>query len=230
MLDFFFLFANEKQADAVLDGPVGQKLLSKTTDKGLVGLVFLENGFRNITNSKHPITRVEDIQGLKLRVMQSPVFVESVQQLGANPTPLAFSELYSALETKTVDGQENPCPIVETAKFAEVQKYYSVTNHVYNSFVLTASKKWWDKLNPAEQKIVRDSAMETREFHRKLNREVNSKCIAALQAQKMQVNYLSPEEMAHMQDKVKGVIDKFGKDFDQALLKEFLAAIKNAPK
>ena len=96
MLDFFFIFSNEKQADAVLDGPVGQKLLAKNLDKGLVGLAFLENGFRNITNNKRPITRSEDIQGLKIRVMQSPVMIESIQQLGANPTPLAFSELYTA--------------------------------------------------------------------------------------------------------------------------------------
>ena len=230
MLDFFFIFSNEKQADAVLDGPVGQKLLAKNLDKGLVGLVFLENGFRNITNNKRPIARPEDIQGLKIRVMQSPVMIESIQQLGANPTPLAFSELYTALETGTVDGEENPCPIVESAKFAEVQKFYSVTNHVYNSFVLTASKKWWDKLNPAEQKIVTDAALETRAYHRKLNREVNAKCIAALQAQKMQVNQVAPAEMARMRDKTKGVIDKLGKDFDQALLKEFLAAIDAASK
>ncbi len=230
MLDFFFIFSNEKQADAVLDGPVGQKLLAKNLDKGLVGLVFLENGFRNITNNKRPISRPEDIQGLKIRVMQSPVMIESIQQLGANPTPLAFSELYTALETGTVDGEENPCPIVESAKFAEVQKFYSVTNHVYNSFVLTASKKWWDKLNPAEQKIVTDASLETRAYHRKLNREVNAKCIAALQAQKMQVNQVAPAEMSRMRDKTKGVMDKFGKDFDQALLKDFLAAIDAASK
>ena len=111
-----------------------------------------------------------------------------------------------------------------------MQKYYSVTNHVYNSFVLTASKKWWDKLNPAEQKIIADAALETRAYHRQLNRDVGAKCIAALQAQKMQVNQVAPAEMTRMRDKVKGVVDKLGKDFDQALLKEFLAAIESAPK
>jgi tripartite ATP-independent transporter DctP family solute receptor len=230
MLDFFFLFSDEKQADIVLDGPVGQKLLAKTQDKGLVGLVFLENGFRNITNNKRPITRSEDIQGLKIRVMQSPVFIESMQQLGANPTPLAFSELYTALETGTVDGQENPFAIIESAKFAEVQKFLSVTNHVYNSFVLTASKKWWDKLNPAEQKLVREAALETREYQRKTNRELNAGYLAALQSQKMQINTVSTAELARMRDKVRGVADKFGKDYDQALLKEFQAAIDAATK
>ena len=230
MLDFFFLFSSEKQADAVLDGPVGQKLLAKTQEKGLVGLAFLENGFRNVTTNKRPITRLEDLQGLKIRVMQSPVFIESLQQLGANPTPLAFSELYTALETSTVDGQENPCAIVETSKFTEVQKFYSITNHVYNSFVLNASKKWWDKLNPSEQKIIRDAALETRDYHRKVSRENDAKCVANLQAQKMQVNKLVPAELSRMREKVKSVVDKFGKEYDPALLKEFMAAIDAAAK
>ena len=230
MLDFFFLFSSEKQADAVLDGPVGQKLLAKTQEKGLVGLAFLENGFRNVTTNKRPITRLEDLQGLKIRVMQSPVFIESLQQLGANPTPLAFSELYTALETSTVDGQENPCAIVETSKFTEVQKFYSITNHVYNSFVLNASKKWWDKLNPSEQKIIRDAALETRDYHRKVSRENDAKCVANLQAQKMQVNKLAPAELSRMREKVKTVVDKFGKEYDPALLKEFMAAIDAAAK
>lgn len=230
MLDFFFLFTDEKQADSVLDGPVGQKFLSKTMDKGLVGLVFLENGFRNITNNKRPITRMEDIQGLKIRVMQSPVFIESMQQLGANPTPLAFSELYTALETGTVDGQENPYAIIETSKFAEVQKYLSVTNHVYNSFVLTASKKWWDKLTPAEQKVVRDAALETRAYQRKINRELNAGYLTALQSQKMQINKLSSEELVRMREKVRPVADKFGKGYDQSLFTEFQAAIEAATK
>lgn len=225
MLDFFFLFSDEKQADAVLDGPVGQKLLAKTMDKGLVGLVFLENGFRNMTNNKRPITRLEDVQGLKIRVMQSPVFIESIRLLEANPTPLAFSELYTALETGTVDGQENPCVMIESSKFPEVQKYYSVTNHVYNSFVLTASKKWWEKLSAEEQKIVREAALETRAYQRKLNREVNASCVAQLQAQKMQINTVPQAEMSRMSEKVRPVIEKYSKEYDQQLLKEFFAAI-----
>ena len=230
MLDFFFLFTDATQADKVLDGPVGQKLLAKTQDKGLIGLVFLENGFRNITNNKRPITRLEDIQGLKIRVMQSPVFIESVQQLGANPTPLAFSELYTALETGTVDGQENPFAIIESSKFPEVQKYLSITNHVYNSFVLTASKKWWDKLNPAEQKIVREAALETRAYERKINRDLNAGYLAALQSQKMQINTVSVAELTRMRNKVSNVMQKFSKDYDPVLLKEFMAAIDAATK
>lgn len=230
MLDLFFLFSDVKQADEVLDGPVGQALLAKMSDKNLVGLAFLENGFRNMTNSKRPITRLEDIQGLKLRVMQSPVYLESVQLLGANPTPLAFSELYTALESSIVDGQENPCSVIESSRFSEVQKYYSVTNHVYAAFVLTASKRWFDKLNAAEQKIVRDAAIEVRAYERKLSREADAACVASLKAQKMQVNELPPAEMTRMKDKMRPVIEKFGKDYDQALFKQFIAAIDKASK
>jgi TRAP-type transport system periplasmic protein len=229
MLDFPFLITSEKQADAVLDGPFGQKLLALGGAKALVPLVFLENGFRHLTNNKRPIARLEDIKGLKIRVMQSPVFIETVQQLGANPTPLAFSELYSALETGTVDGQENPFAIIETSKFAEVQKYLSLTSHVYNSFVLTASKRWWDKLNATEQAIVRAAAIETREYQRKVNRDLNSTYVAELQ-KRMQINNVPAAELARMRERVRGVAEKFAKEYDPALLKEFYAAVESSAK
>ena len=116
----------------MLDGPVGDKVRNKLQEKGLVGLVYWENGFRNLTNSKRTITKMEDMQGIKLRVMQNNVFLTSFQTLGANAIPLAFSELFSALETKTVDGQENPFNTILSSKFYEVQKYMTVTNHVYS--------------------------------------------------------------------------------------------------
>ena len=197
-----FLISNTKEADALLDGPVGQKVMDKLQDKGLVGLAYWENGFRNLTNSKHAVTKVEDMSGIKLRVMQNNVFLDTFKQLGANAIPLPFSELFSALETKTVDGQENPFNTILSSKFYEVQKYLSITNHVYSPWIVTVSKKWWDGLSKTEQKILLDAAGASRDFERKDTREEGAKALADLKAKGMQVNELSAAEIARMRDKL----------------------------
>ncbi|WP_374672998.1 TRAP transporter substrate-binding protein [Ideonella sp.] len=197
-----FLINNVREADALLDGPVGQKVMARLPEKGLVGLVYWENGFRNLTNSKRPVTKAEDLDGIKLRVMQNNVFLDSFRSLGANAVPLPFSELFSALETKTVDGQENPYNTILSSKFYEVQKYLSVTNHVYSPWIVLVSKKWWDTLSTAEQKILKDAAVASRDFERKDTREEAGRALAELKAKGMQVNELSPAEAARMRDKL----------------------------
>ena len=197
-----FLFNNVKEADAVLDGPIGEKVKAKLQDKGLVGLVYWENGFRNLTNSKRAVTRLEDLDGVKLRVMQNNVFLESFKSLGANAVPLPFSELFSALETKTVDGQENPYNTILSSKFFEVQKYLTVTNHVYSPWIVTVSKKWWDQLSKDEQKILMDAAKVSRDFERQDTRAEAAKALGELKAKGMQINELSPAETARMRDRL----------------------------
>ncbi|MEK8029008.1 TRAP transporter substrate-binding protein [Pseudaquabacterium rugosum] len=197
-----FLFNSAKEADAVLDGPVGQKVMARLQDKGLVGLTYWENGFRNLTNSKRPVQKLEDMAGVKLRVMQNEVFLNSFKSLGANAVPLPFSELFSALESRTVDGQENPFNTILSSKFYEVQKYLSVTNHVYSPWIITVSKKWWDGLSKDEQKVLLDAAAKSRDFERKDTREEAAKAVAELKAKGMQINELSPAEVARMRDKL----------------------------
>ncbi len=197
-----FLFNTGKEADAVLDGPIGQKVLDKLPEKGLVGLVYWENGFRNLTNSKRPVTKFEDLDGIKLRVMQNNVYLDSFKLLGANAVPMPFSELFGALETKAVDGQENPFNTILSSKFYEVQKYLSVTNHVYSPWVMMASKKWWDTLSKAEQKVLMDAAKASRDFERKDTRAEAAKAVADLKAKGMQVNELPAAEVARMRDKL----------------------------
>jgi tripartite ATP-independent transporter DctP family solute receptor len=197
-----FLFNNVKEADAVLDGPVGQKVMDKLQDKGLVGLAYWENGFRNLTNSKRPVTKLEDLNDVKLRVMQNNVYLDSFKILGANAVPMPFSELFSALETKTVDGQENPYNTILSSKFYEVQKYLSVTNHVYSPWIVTVSKKWWDGLSKTEQKILLDAARVSRDFERKDTRDEAAKALGDLKAKGMQVNELSVVETNRMRDKL----------------------------
>jgi len=197
-----FLVSNTKEADALLDGPIGKKVMDKLPEKGMVGLAYWENGFRNLTNSKRPVAKLEDLDGVKLRVMQNNVFLDSFKSLGANAVPLPFSELFSALETKTVDGQENPYNTILSSKFYEVQKYLSVTNHVYSPWIVTVSKKWWDGLSKDEQKILQDAANLSRDFERKDTREEAGRALADLKAKGMQINELTPAESARMRDKL----------------------------
>jgi len=220
-----FLISNAKEADALLDGPIGDKIRAKLQDKGLVGLAYWENGFRNLTNSKRAITKVEDLDGIKLRVMQNNVFLSSFKTLGANAVPMAFSELFSALETNTVDGQENPFNTILSSKFYEVQKYMTVTNHVYSPWIVLVSKKWWDQLSKDEQKILSDAAKLSRDFERKDTREEASKAVADLKAKGMQVNELPPAESARMRDKLTRVYAQIGADIGMDLWNETQAEL-----
>jgi tripartite ATP-independent transporter DctP family solute receptor len=197
-----FLFNTAKEADTVLDGPIGQKVMDKLQEKGLVGLAYWENGFRNLTNSKRPVTKLEDLDGIKLRVMQNEVYLDSFKLMGANAIPLPFSELFSALETKTVDGQENPYNTILSSKFYEVQKYLSVTNHVYSPWIMTVSKKWWDQLSKDEQKVLLDAAKASRDFERQDTREEAAKAVADLKAKGMAVNDVAPQEVNRMREKL----------------------------
>jgi tripartite ATP-independent transporter DctP family solute receptor len=215
-----FLFNNAKEADALLDGPVGEKVKAKLEAKGLVGLVYWENGFRNLTNSKRPVTRMEDLAGIKLRVMQNNVFLDTFKSLGTNPVPMAFSELFSALETNTVDGQENPFNTILSSKFYEVQKYLTVTNHVYSPWIVLASKKWWDQLSPAEHKVLLDAARASRDYERKDTREEAARAVADLKAKGMQVNELSPAETARMRAKLTQIYGSIGNEVGMDLWTE----------
>jgi TRAP-type transport system periplasmic protein len=215
-----FLFNNAKEADAILDGPIGSRVMDKLQPKGLVGLAYWENGFRNLTNSKRPVTKMEDLDGIKLRVMQNNVYLDSFKTLGANAIPLPFSELFSALETKTVDGQENPYNTILSSKFYEVQKYLSVTNHVYSPWIVTASKKWWDGLSKDEQKILLDAAKAARDSERKDTRDEGAKALADLKAKGMQINELPPAEAGRMRDKLTKVNATIAADVGMDLWKE----------
>jgi TRAP-type transport system periplasmic protein len=197
-----FLFNSVQEADAILDGPIGQKVMDKLQEKGLVGLVYWENGFRNLTNSQRPVNKLEDMAGIKLRVMQNNVYLDSFKTLGANAVPMPFSELFGALETKTVDGQENPYNTILSSKFYEVQKFLSITNHVYSPWIVLVSKRWWDQLNKAEQKVLMDAAIASRDFERKDTRAEAAKALDELRAKGMQINQLPASESARMRDRL----------------------------
>jgi TRAP-type transport system periplasmic protein len=225
LLDFPFIVSTPQQADALTDGQVGKLLFAKLPEKGLVGLAFWDLGFRNVTNSKRPISRVEDFEGLKLRVIPNPVFLETFKTFKANPVPMPFAELYSALETKAVDGQENPFAVILSNKIFEVQKFLSVTNHVYTANTILISKIFWDRCSPAEQKLLQDAALEARDYERKLSREAAQKALGELKAKGMQVNQIAPAEIARMREMVRPVYDKFTAAYDPAVVKAFRAEL-----
>jgi tripartite ATP-independent transporter DctP family solute receptor len=229
-LDLPFLFNNEKEADAVVDGPVGKQFLERLPAKGVIGLSWYEHGFRNLTNSKRPVAKLEDIQGLKVRVQQNAVAVDTFNALGANAVPMPFTELYSALEQKTVDGQENPYSSIETSKFYEVQKHLSVTKHNYTPLILLLSKKFWDTLSADEKKILQDSATEAAVYQRKANREFNERSLQALKAAGMQVTTIAPAEMDRIRAKVQPVVDKYSKQVGEPLVKALYSEIEKVRK
>jgi TRAP-type transport system periplasmic protein len=226
VFDLPFMFTNYREVDAVMDGPVGTRLLEKLKDKGLIGLGYWDHGFRNITSAKRPINKMEDISGLKVRVIQIPIFIDTFSALGANPVPLPFPELYTALETGTVDGQENPFASIETSKFYEVQKYAATTGHVYNPLVAIFSKKVWDKLSEDERRIVQEAATEAGLYERKVSREANEKSMQTLRGEGMQITELSSEEIDRMRQKVKPVTDKYTQSIGPDLVAEVQAEIQ----
>lgn len=225
VLDFPFLFNNEQEAEKVLDGATGQKLLDKLPAKNLIGLGFWENGFFNATNSKRPITKYEDFSGLKFRAVQAKISQETIKALGANPVPLAVPELYTALETRTVDGQGTPSAVIAALKLNEVQKYLSLTKHTYGAFIPLVSKKFWDSLPPADQAILRAAALETRSYQRSIAREQAKSAEASMAAKGLLVNDITPAERKRMRDKVKPVWDMFAKDVGTDLVTEVTGQI-----
>jgi TRAP-type transport system periplasmic protein len=220
LVDLPFLFESPKEADAVMDGPFGKALADKLPEKGLVGLAYWELGFRQLTNSRRPVTTVDDIAGLKIRVVQSPIYVDLFNALGANAVAMPFTELYTALETGAVDGQENPAPSILTAKLNEVQEYLTLTRHTYNPQIVLVSRKFWDGLNGDEQKLLQEAAAEARAYQRAVSREQDGKALETLKAEGMEVSELSAEEMAKFREKAKPVADRYAAQVDPALVQQ----------
>ncbi|WP_284308910.1 TRAP transporter substrate-binding protein [Hydrogenophaga electricum] len=187
IVDIPFLFRDYDHARKVMDGPIGQDLLKKMTAKGIVGLAWTENGFRHITNSKRAINSAEDARGLKLRTMENKVHMEGFKTFGVLPTPMAWPEVFTALQQGTVDGQENPIPVILSNKLSQVQKYLSLTNHVYSPAVLVLSPSVWNKLSDADKGVFQEAARKAAVVQRKKVNDDESVAVAELRKDGMQV-------------------------------------------
>lgn len=230
LLDLPFIFDSIDTARAVVDGPFGTMLLNKLPEKGIIGLAYYENGFRNITNSKHPVTKLEDLNGIKLRVIANPVFINVFNSLGANPVPMAMSEVYTALETKAVDGQENSVSVIRAAKLYEVQKYLSLTNHCYNPNLVQVGKKFWDKLSSDEKKILQEAALESRGYQRTVSVAQSAEALDDMKEKGMQINDVSAAELERMRQKTATVTEKILSEYNQESVKLFLSEIDRLKK
>ena len=187
IFDIPFMFKDTAHAYRVLDGKTGQEMLDKLGEFGMKGLAYWDNGWRELTNNKHPVKTPADVKGLKIRTTGSPAHIEAFKLLGANPVPMPLAELFTALEMKTVDGQEHPLGVLWSAKLYEVQKHLSLTNHAYSALVLVMNKAKYDALPPAHQKALVEAAREAGQYQRKLNNDNMAKIVADVKKAGMQV-------------------------------------------
>ena len=187
IVDIPFLFRDYDHARKVMDGPIGQDILSKFPSKGIIALGWTENGFRHMTNNKRPIVKPADASGLKMRTMENKVHMDGYRTFGILPTPMAFPELFGALQQGTVDGQENPIPVILASKFAQVQKHLSLTGHVYSPALLLMAPRTWTKLTEADKKVFTDAAKKAGAAQRKKVNDDENSGIAQLEKDGMTV-------------------------------------------
>ncbi|MEN9781013.1 MAG: hypothetical protein RL014_2161 [Pseudomonadota bacterium] len=223
--DLPFIFSDFKEADLILDGAIGRKLLDKLPEKNLIGLCYFENGFRHVTNSRRAITRAEDLKGLKIRTIQNPVFVDIFNTLGANATPMPFTEVFAALESRAIDGQETPYSNIFGNKFYEVQKHVSNTGHIYGAAVVLVGKKFWDQLSSAEQKVMQESCNQARDYERAYNRALDPKLLDQIKAKGATYTEIPAAERARMREMLKPVYDKYARNLGEDVVRQTLAEL-----
>lgn len=197
-----FMFSSPAQAFKLLDGPLGKELAGKSAEKGMIVLGYWDNGIRHMTNSKRPITKVEDMAGLKMRTPPDAVLVDIMQALGAEAQQIKFAELYVALQQGVVDGQENPLVNIHSSKLYEVQKHLALTSHMFQMTPFVMSKRTWDRLAEADRKIVQDAATEATALQRKLSQEADDKLLADLKSKGVQVTTVDKSAFAKATAKV----------------------------
>lgn len=217
-IDLPFLFRSPEHAYKVLDGPIGQGLFAEMEKQGWKGLAWAERGFRNLTNSKKAVNSPDDVKGLKIRVMQNPVYVDSFKALGANAVPMAWTEALTALQQGTVDGQENPLNVIVAFKLNESQQHMAITRHAYAPAPIIMSMVTWKKLNAEQQKAVMKAAQEAAVYERAFNNASEKLWVKELEGKGMKV---TTPDLKPFLDAVKPVYDaytpKFGKDFIAAI-------------
>jgi tripartite ATP-independent transporter DctP family solute receptor len=204
VINYPFLFKDYPQVDKVLDGPLGQQILDSLQSSGFKGLCFSENGFRNLTNNKRAVKSPAELQGLKIRVMSSALHKSIWQTLGANPTPMPWP-IYTELEQGVIDGQENPLWVLEVYKFYEIQKFLSLTRHVYSPHIDVASLTWWQTLMPEQQSLIQKTIYEAALYQRKENRAKNAARLQLLKDKGMQVE--DQPDLTAFRAKVAGLKD-----------------------
>lgn len=224
--DFPYMFTNFEQAYKALDGKLGELVSASLEKKGFHVLAYLENDFRGFSNSKKKIEHPSDLKGLKLRVPQSPVLVEWMKTEGASPTIMPYNEVYSAIQTGVVDGQDNGLLLSYTHKIFEVNNFYTLSNHIYCPSPLIISTSIWEQMSPEQQKLMTDCAIEVRDYQRKLNEEYRANFEKEAKAKGIQITELTDAEMKEFVDSAKKVWPKFEKEIDPEIYKAMVEVAK----
>ncbi len=225
VLNLPYLFSSREQWYGILDGPLGDDLLMRLEPHGLKGLAFLENGIRHVTNNVRPINKPEDLKGIKIRLMQNPVFIATFESLGSLTTATPWSELYSALQQNVVDAQENPVANIYNGKLYEVQEYLSFTAHTYDPNVYFINKRFFNRLPDEYQSLVKEAALEVAAWQRSEAVKAETALLEKLQ-QDMQINNVSPEEIARFREKVSNVYQDQASAIGKDVVEKWLDAVK----
>ena len=225
VINYPFLFKNHDQADQVLDGPLGEEILASLEEIGVKGLGFSENGFRHLTNNRRPVRSPGDLAGLKIRVMASPLHRSIWQAIGAVPVPMPWP-IYTELSTRVVDGQENPLWVMDVYRFHEVQKYMTLTCHVYSFHIDVASLKWWQTLGSRDQELIRAAVREAAQYQRHHNRAQNMDRLSYLKNQGMTIE--AQPDIQAFRSRVAGVkaLEPYADPRVNAMLNKVLDAVK----
>ncbi len=210
-----FLFATPEEAYQILDGPIGQELLRELETVNLKGLAYAERGFRNLTNSVRPVQSPSDMRGLRIRVMENPVYVDTFQALGANTVPMAWTETLTALQQRTIDGQENPINVIYSFRLYEPQQYLSLTRHTYSPALIVMGLGLWNRMPADVQQILTESAQEAAEYERQWNADMAAEQLEALKANGMQV--IENPDVAAFQNQIQSVYARYGAEFGEYL-------------
>lgn len=223
VFDIPFLFRDLAHARTVLDGEIGQDILAQFEDAGLVALAWGEQGFRHITNNRNLITQPSDVAGLKLRTMENPIHITAFQTLGAAPTPMAWPEVISALQQGTIDGQENPLSVIVSANLSEVQRYLTISGHVYSPAMLLVSRPFWEGLSEEDREAFAEGATEGAMAMRGFVDEVEQSGIVTLREQGMEIGELSTEEKAAFQEALSAAYEGYYSQYSQDLIDRIIA-------
>lgn len=227
LFDLPFLFPTPEDADAVLDGEIGQEMLDGFDGSGIHGLAWAENGYRQLTNSQRAVSTPEDVSGLGVRVMENPIQVSIWETLGANPTSMAFGEVFSALEQGVVDGQENPWSTILTSRFDEVQDYGSETRHVYTPFLILIGEEFYDGLSEEDQALIQEAAVQSAEYQRTISREYDTYAKEELANRGMEITELSDDELSAFQEAVQPVYEQWQDEIGAELIERVQEQTQN---
>jgi len=226
IMNFPFLFSSQETANRVMDGPWGKKMLALLDKHNYKGLAIVDSGFRHTTNSKRAIKSLDDFKGLKIRMQPNPLHLDIFRALGANPAPLSFSELFSALQQGVMDGQENPLNNIYASKLHEVQKYITLDGHIYDTNIFLVGKTFYDGLTPKQQALFNEGATVVVNTMRQALKESDAAALIGMKSAGLEITEVSPEFRAQLVKATKPVVDKYLPNVDATLYNELIQAAK----